>query len=344
MQEERPATSLRSRRALLALATVALTACGSVVAHPPASPHASRSALPVETVHIPAGSSQPARLPAPVIVQVENAVDSRPQSGLSFASVVYEYVAEGGIGRFSAIYDHPSAAVPIGPVRSARLAAIHALNLYQAVLLYSGASQHVQSVLESSATNYFDETSARGALFRISSRVPPHNLYTDGAHVAALLDRVKPGPISYQPYSSQRPLGGGTPVTHFTVPISASETPQWTWDTTAGGWLRSESDTGKSIDADTNRQLMATTVVVQQVQITVTPFVEDVNGVHGRDHTLTGSGKAQVFVDGKEYDATWTQPGNGPPRLTLANGQPAPMALGSVWFELVATGASAQLG
>lgn len=59
----------------------------------------------------------------PMAVVIENHVDSRPQSGLSKADIVYEVVAEGGITRFLALYYCAAAAhdVTIGPIRSARV-------------------------------------------------------------------------------------------------------------------------------------------------------------------------------------------------------------------------------
>jgi len=61
----------------------------------------------------------------PLLMMVENHEDSRPQSGLSRADVIYEAVAEGGITRFMGVY-YCGAVAPaprkydVGPVRSAR--------------------------------------------------------------------------------------------------------------------------------------------------------------------------------------------------------------------------------
>lgn len=59
----------------------------------------------------------------PMAVVIENHMDSRPQSGLSKADIVYEIVAEGGITRFLALFYCGAAAedVTIGPIRSARV-------------------------------------------------------------------------------------------------------------------------------------------------------------------------------------------------------------------------------
>lgn len=61
----------------------------------------------------------------PLGVVVENSPDSRPQSGLSSAQVVYEAVSEGGVTRFLGIY-YCDGAKFVGPVRSAR---VHFINM-----------------------------------------------------------------------------------------------------------------------------------------------------------------------------------------------------------------------
>ena len=58
----------------------------------------------------------------PLAVMIENHEEARPQSGLSYADIIYEAVVEGGVTRFMGIFYCGSAAFNIGlaPVRSAR--------------------------------------------------------------------------------------------------------------------------------------------------------------------------------------------------------------------------------
>jgi hypothetical protein len=58
----------------------------------------------------------------PLAVMIENHQEARPQSGLSYADVVYESVAEGGISRFMGIFycGIAGGSVNLAPVRSAR--------------------------------------------------------------------------------------------------------------------------------------------------------------------------------------------------------------------------------
>jgi Protein of unknown function (DUF3048) N-terminal domain/Protein of unknown function (DUF3048) C-terminal domain len=281
----------------------------------------------------------------PLIVQVENSPEARPQSGLGAASVLYEYSAEGGISRFSALYLQPPPG-QVGPVRSARDATVALCQLYDAVLLYSGASTYIQGRLRQAGVRAYDEDGAGSDLYRVGTRYPPHNLYTDGGRIADLLGRVGDPVAPYHMWTRLAPgapLPPGTPVRLVTVPVSAFEQPIYTWVPTAGGFVRTEPQTGPGplLDADTGHPLVVSTVVVMQVPVRPDPNVVDVNGVRGLDHTLTGSGPAQVFVGGQEYPATWAQGPSGPPSLTLPGGAPAPIAPGEVAVELVPTGVPA---
>jgi hypothetical protein len=72
----------------------------------------------------------------PLAVMIENSVDSRPQSGLGSADVVYEAVAEGGVTRFMGMYYCDAAMTDdlmVAPVRSARIYFVNLVSEYDAL-------------------------------------------------------------------------------------------------------------------------------------------------------------------------------------------------------------------
>ena len=78
----------------------------------------------------------------PLLVMIENHLDSRPQSGLSNADVIYETVAEGGITRFMAVYycavtRGSTYKYDVGPVRSARTYYLDLASEYSDYPLYT---------------------------------------------------------------------------------------------------------------------------------------------------------------------------------------------------------------
>ena len=72
----------------------------------------------------------------PLGIMIENHEQSRPQSGISFADVIYEAVAEGGITRFLGIF-YCEDAPRVGPVRSARIYFIDLLSVFFEVKPYT---------------------------------------------------------------------------------------------------------------------------------------------------------------------------------------------------------------
>src|SRR3989338_28880 len=72
----------------------------------------------------------------PLGVMIENHLDSRPQSGITNADVVYEAVAEGGITRFLVMF-YCQDAKYIGPVRSARIYFLELVQSYGQYPLYA---------------------------------------------------------------------------------------------------------------------------------------------------------------------------------------------------------------
>lgn len=279
---------------------------------------------------------------SPMIVQVENLNAARPQSGLASANVVYEYSAEGGISRFSAMY-FTTPKGQVGPVRSARLISPVLVREYGGTLVFSGSSGYVFSRMGTWGIPRFEENSAAGDLFRIGSRPAPHNLYTDGGRINDLFQRsARPG-VSYTLWDRAATAAGGAPVSGFTVPVSPSEQPSWGWNAGAGGWQRSEPDTGIFTDANTGQPITVPTVVVMQVPAKINPDdIEDGCCTAGWEYFLNGSGPAQVFTGGAAYDVTWSATEfGGPPKFTLASGAAAPIAAGSVWIEVVPQGQAA---
>lgn len=78
----------------------------------------------------------------PLLVMIENHIDSRPQSGLDNADIVYEAVAEGGITRFMGVFycgavKGSANKYDVGPVRSARTYFLDLASEYSDYPLYN---------------------------------------------------------------------------------------------------------------------------------------------------------------------------------------------------------------
>ncbi|MFH1112168.1 MAG: DUF3048 domain-containing protein [Patescibacteria group bacterium] len=115
----------------------------------------------------------------PLAVMIENFYTVRPQSGLSFADLVWEVPTEGGVTRFLAVFQKglPSR---IGPVRSARSYFIDWARELGAFYAHSGGADDALDELARGVKNLQDvnEFLNEYAYSRDNKEARPHNLYT----------------------------------------------------------------------------------------------------------------------------------------------------------------------
>src|SRR6266851_3125524 len=107
-------------------------------------------------------------------VKIENAPDSRPQTGLQNADVVYEQVVEDGITRFLAVYNSNIPPV-VGPIRSGRIMDPDLLTPLGGIFVYSGGIQETEDAIKATpGVNVIIDTGSDPALFRDHSKAAPH--------------------------------------------------------------------------------------------------------------------------------------------------------------------------
>ena len=269
-------------------------------------------------------------------VKVENLPAARPQTGLSWADIVYEEPVEGGITRFIAIYQCQDAS-RIEPVRSARLTDADVLRQFGHPLFgYSGAVPGVRQAAAAAGVIDVDSTVARAAsaYHRDPNRPQPHNLYSSTSELYAagvgLYQAVAPNPVFT--YSKRAPAGA-TKVSEVHLPFSSwAADVYWRWDASKKAWLRFHGTVPHTLSDGT--QVSAKDVVVQVVKLRLTN-VKDANGVTSPEAITVGSGRAYVFRNGKVITGTWKR--NGPSDLTKYyddQGKEIPLTPGQAWVEL----------
>ncbi len=295
--------------------------------------NAPKKASPTQT---PAPTPTPGR-PAPALLQVENAPESRPHSGLQNADIVYEYLTEGGITRFTAVYFKPSGSARIGPDRSARMVTLRLVNSYGGALFYSGASDRVLGMIWNQHIPNFDDRSDGGKYFtRDSSRQAPHNLYTTGDQLAAGVERSG-AKVTYQLPARGEPVGQpDAQVPHLSFNQTFAHSVDYTYDGGSKTYTY-KNETGTEVDAAGGKQpLRIANVVLVRVPHHGAGYTEDVNGAEGIDFDLQGQGKADVYTRGQHLPATWdlSDP-NRPLRLLGADGKDMVLPEGLTWIHLV---------
>ena len=260
-------------------------------------------------------------LPYPALIQVPNDLNAVDQNGLQGADIVFEYLAEGGITRLTAVYEN----VPdlVGPMRSARFVSLKLGRHYRGLLFQSGESQATRNRAAQDPTpQFFDEV---GFQYRTASRDAPDNLMINGDRVVAA-----EGLFGIDPYTipKARPvLPAGAPGTSATVDEHYST---YAYDAATGTYTKTELDHFYK-DASLNQPLRIEMLI--NLHTREQYLVIDNHGLH--DYDLDSNGRIDVYYKGQHYTGTWASTdSHGPLTFTLDGGQALTLPPGLVWIDI----------
>ena len=343
----------RSRRRLIAAAAIGVAAVSALgvtlavtLSGSPAPPRPSAAAPPPVRTHVTATphptatprrgplldpfTGEPVRALGPVLaVKIDNIVNARPQTGLQSADMVYVIPVEGGLTRFMAVY---SSHIPkvVGPVRSARQSDLDILRQFgRPAFAWSGATPHLVPFIERSPiVDLYVLRAGVSGYYRDPDRAAPSNLY---ANARQLVQEAKGA-------SKARDIGfqfgtlpaGGKPAGSYSVKYPAASY-TFRWSAKARRWLAWID--GAPAMATEGGQLGGSTVIIQYTQVATSRFEE--YGGRPPYAKSTGSGRAVILRDGKEFTVGWSRPSlEGGTVYTLPDGQRMQFAPGQVWVVL----------
>lgn len=279
-----------------------------------------------------------------VAVMIDDQQDARPQSGLSAASVVWQAPAEGGIPRYMALFSEGDPPL-VGPIRSSRLYFIAWAAEWNAVYAHVGGSPQAMALLRSAqgrgsvVWNADEFRFGPSYMWRIKTRLAPHNVYTDAGHLRSLVKAAgASASVAYTPAwqfgpdidPGQRPVGGSIVVPYLANRIS------YQYDPASNSYLRSVSVEGEQVDAGTKERIAPKNVVV--VYMSFAPL-QDGTQKHRLEAKFTGSGKALVFTGGGLVKATWRKASmTAPTYLYGPDGRPVTLTAGQTLVQVVPLG------
>ncbi len=246
--------------------------------------------------------------PPLVGIMIENHYDARPLSGLSQASVVYEAPVEGNFNRFFAIYPFDAPAEKVGPVRSARPYYLDWVSEY-ANMMYMHVGGSPDALSDIKKYDLFDINEMyRGWYFwRSSDRYMPHNVYTsqelwkkamedyDNNEQLAMNNKQD---VQYWKFESMDACEEDCVEEIITIYSGETYQATWKYNTATEQYMRYELG-DIVIDAETENQIIADTIVVQYVDTTV------LDGVGRLGMDTIGEENAIVFRNGLKIEGEW---------------------------------------
>ena len=258
----------------------------------------------------------------PALIQVPNDAEAVDQNGLQAADIIFEYLAEGGITRLTAVFE--KAPDLIGPMRSARFISLKLGRHYRGLLFQSGESAATRARAASDPTpQFFDQP---GYQYRTSARYAPDNLMINGDKVYAAQNLYGIG--AYTIPKARPDLSGGAGGASATVDEHYST---YTYDPATGTYLKTEAGHRYS-DASLKQPLRIEMLITLHTREQY--MVIDGHGLH--DYDLDSRGRIDVYYKGQHYTGSWVSTdSHGPLTFTLDSGQPVTLPPGLVWIDVV---------
>ena len=326
---------MRRHRILIVTALVVVLSVVAVVvvkkSSTPATTTTTSTTIPIPIAPL-SGMPNPggAALTRPALtVKIENTPDARPLWGVNHADVVYEEIVNGGITRLAAIFNSVAPA-RVGPVRSVRPTDVGIVTPIGGIFAYSGGAQYAINAIKKAPVTLVDETIGGAGMFRDNTRVAPNNLYLIAPRIFQFHGTPVPPPPLFTYRSSTTTLSGPE-VKQFTVHLPSIYPVTFAWNATTSSWDRSIF--GAPDITGTGVRLSPQNVIVMWIN-----YAGGV-GTMSSVGQLVGSGKADVFQDGKEIVGTWSRSAlNQPTVYKDLAGQVIPMTPGQTWVVLPSIG------
>ncbi len=286
----------------------------------------------------------------PLLIKISNAPPIvRPQSGISFADLMFEHYAEGGQTRFSALF-YSQGADHVGSVRSTRLIDLQLAPAYDAILVFSGGSLGVIDSVRQSKLYPFDVISPQFGygppyFVRFPRKDLPyeHTLFTD---TAQLWQWTKDKNVRQQPRFSApgmafspAPPGGGVPASAGHLDYAETSV-TWRYDPLNGVYLR-WTDGIPHTDALTGAQLaFQNVIVISAYHEEIDLFPEKYFGKEKSIYIeLQGGGPMTLLRDGQAFQGRWHRK-DPEDMLTFTNLSDQTLYLkpGKTFFQIIRAG------
>jgi len=306
----------------------------------------------------------------PLAVMIENHQESRPQSGLSYADVVYETVAEGGITRFMGVFYCGIAAenVNFAPVRSARTYFLPWVLEYDALYNHVGGAGNCSDdtvderakalcQIEQWKVKDMDQFGISfPTCYRNYDRLD-HTVATEHTMVcqsdkliALAADRgwtnvdskgvkwdAKFEEWKFKDDAKDADRGDATSISFVSWKgYEKDYGVKWTYDKTNNVYFR-ENGGVKHLDLETGEQLSAKTMIVM--------FAKETGPVDDHMHLLygnIGTGTGLLFADGKSSKITWSKLDRSARTVfsDATTGKEISFNKGQIWIEMLPIGTS----
>jgi hypothetical protein len=279
----------------------------------------------------------------PLAIMVQNSPKARPHSGLIYADMVFEAVAEYGVTRYVALFSSSDVDI-LGPVRSARIYFAEIARSFNPIYTfwgtypegYTAIKNMDMDVLDANSAAYVPHTSAgwrdhsRSDALEHTAFIDTYGIKEDAAKYGYSLEGGQ-SPMAFK-IDAPDPQRGN--ISEITVDFSSSTyITGFSYDKNTNKYLKSLAGS-PHIDFESGQQLSLNNIIV---------IITDIDGpLSNAGHMMirtTGShdqGAAYYFMDGNVIEGTWGRDSIFDPfEFKDSNSQPILFNRGSTWVCII---------
>ena len=282
----------------------------------------------------------------PALVSISNSPQTaRPQTGLSYSSMVFEMYIGAGASRFLAIFygEYPpetlasgTETVRIGPIRSGRLPYEKLRLLYKGFLVFASASDRVLQYLDEYHL-VFGDTRAENVN---TARISVGELMQLAGEFKEKLGSERLFGLRFDPL----PPPGGKEARSLWVPFHYTDQVIWRYDSAQGAYLRFQDQSDGVTFRAAKDTLDDRSLYFENVAVLFADYHYYDAAYFNIDLLYITRAPALLFRDGKMYEIFWTTGNEAyerttgrfrPIRFVDRQGNPIPLRPGRTWIEIV---------
>jgi len=269
---------------------------------------------------------------------IENSSAARPQSGISYADILYETSAEGGIPRFLALFSSNLPPV-IGPIRSIRPYFINIVKEFKLPVAHCGGSEEALTTIRNDSSIISINEINQGSYFwRNASRKAPHNLYTSSDNIKKYMSdkNIQNENSKFatfdENYFNDSKL---EPASNITIEVNKNYNTSYEFKNNEYYKFMNFKE---AIDSINNTQVSFSNIVIQKTPITLASDNSHLN------IPVVGQGECIIFSKGKMINATWKRDSiDSKTTLLDKNNNIVPLSPGKTMWNIIDTNSKIQI-
>ena len=266
----------------------------------------------------------------PVAIMFDNHPNSRWQSGLSQAEIIYEFPVENPYTRYVGVFllNEPKS---IGPIRSTRPYFVQTIASYDPIYVRCGGSEAGKNEVKSQNISDIDCLSHSEVFSRISSKKAPHNLYTTMEKIRKQQKKLGYSEeANYKGYKFNETDKGikGSSGEIVDIKYNSVNNTRYEYNKSEKNYKRYKD--GKAhIDEIDKRDVVAKNIIIQQTE---SRAIDD----EGRKEIdVIGKGKGIYITNGSMKNISWEK--SSPKDRTIYSDDEGEISLNSgvTWIQIV---------